>query len=49
MVGFTKVESSLGEEAVEKAGPVLHPPELGLYQGGELADVVLGEVGEGPF
>jgi hypothetical protein len=36
-----------GEEAVEEAGPVLHPPEPGLDQRGELAEVAFGEVGQG--
>src|SRR5437660_12684715 len=44
-----EVEPGLGQEAVEEAGPVLHPPEPGLYQRGQLADVVLGEVGQRPF
>ena len=41
-----EVKSGLGEEALEEAGPVLHPPEPGLDQRGQLIDVVLGEVGQ---
>ena len=50
MVGVAEgceVQAGAGEEAVEEAGPVLHPPEPGLDQRGELADVALGEVGQG--
>jgi hypothetical protein len=47
--GVTEVDPGLGQEAIEQAGPVLHPPEPGLYQGGELADVLLGEVSQGTF
>jgi hypothetical protein len=46
IVEVTEVEPGPGEEAVEEAGPVLHPPEPGLDQCGQLADVVLGEVGQ---
>jgi uncharacterized protein YjlB len=49
MVGVTEgceVESGAGEEAVEQAGPVLHPPEPGLDQGGELGEVAFGQVGQ---
>ena len=45
----TEVEAGLGEEALEEAGPVLHLPEPGLDQRGQLADVVLGEVGQRSF
>ena len=34
-------------EAVKEAWPVLHSFEPGLDQRGELAEVVLGEVGQG--
>jgi len=44
MVGVTQVEPGLGQEAVKQAGPVLHPPEPGLHQRGQLIDVLLGEV-----
>ena len=44
-----KVEAGLGQEAVEQAGPVLHPPEPGLDQRGQLDDVVLDEVGQRPL
>jgi len=44
-----EVESGLGEEAFQEAGPVLHPLEAGLHQRGQLADVVLGEVGQRSF
>ena len=52
MVGVTKgceVEPSAGEEAVEEAGPVLHPPQPGLDQHGELGEVAFGKVGQGSF
>jgi hypothetical protein len=45
MVGVTQVEPGLGQEAVEEAGPVLHPPEPGLHQRSQLTEVLLGEVG----
>jgi hypothetical protein len=48
-VEVTEVEPGFGREAVEEAGPVLHPPEPGLHQRGQLADVLLGEVGQRPF
>jgi hypothetical protein len=44
-----KVEAGLGQEALEEAGPVLHPPQPGLDQRGQLADVVLDQVGQRPF
>ena len=40
-----EVKAGLGQEALEEAGPVLHPPQPGLDQRGQLIDVVLGEVG----
>jgi hypothetical protein len=43
------VEAGLGEETVEEAGLVPHPPESGLHQPSQLADVLLAEVGQGPF
>src|SRR6185437_8743473 len=33
-----EVESGLGEEALEEAGLILHPPEPGLDQRGQLAE-----------
>ena len=45
----TEVEAGLGQEAVEEARPVLHMPEPGLDQHGQLADALLGEVGQGPL
>jgi len=36
IVEVTEVEPGLGEEAVEEAGPVLHLPEPGLDQRGQL-------------
>lgn len=36
-----EVESGLGEEVLEEGGLVLHPPEPGLDQRSQLADVVL--------
>ena len=44
-----EVEPGLGQEALEEAGPVLHPPEPGLDQRGQLIDVVLDQVGQRPF
>jgi hypothetical protein len=44
-----QVEPGLGDEAVKEAGPVLHPPEPGLHQCGQLIDVLLGEVRQRPF
>jgi hypothetical protein len=44
-----EVESGLGQEALEEAGPVLHPAKPHLDQRGQLADVVLDEVGQGSF
>ena len=41
-----EVESGLGQEALEEAGLVLHPPEPGLHQGNQLADVLLDQVGQ---
>jgi hypothetical protein len=41
-----EVESGLGEEAAEQAGPVLHPPEPGLRQRGQLAGVLPDQVGQ---
>jgi hypothetical protein len=49
-VGVTEgceVEPGASEEAVEEAGPVLHPFQPGFHQGGELAEVALGQVGQG--
>ena len=44
-----EVQPGAGEEAVEEAGPLLHPPETGLHQRGQLDDVALGHVGQGPL
>jgi hypothetical protein len=44
-----KVKVGLGKEAAEQAGPVLHLPEPGLHQDGELGAVASGEVGQGPL
>ena len=41
--------SAVRQEAVEQAGPVLHAPEPGLDQCGELGEVVFGQVGQGSF
>jgi hypothetical protein len=41
-----EVEPGSGEEALEEAGPVLHPPQPGLDQRGELAEGVLDQVGQ---
>jgi hypothetical protein len=40
-----QVESGLCEEAVDEAGPVLHPFEPGLDQRGQLVEALFGEVG----
>jgi hypothetical protein len=45
-VEVTEVEARLGQEALEQAWPVLHLPEPGLDQRGQLIDVVLDEVGQ---
>ena len=44
-----EVESGLGQEALQEAGLVLHPPEPGLDQHGQLAYVLLDQVGQRPF
>jgi hypothetical protein len=44
-----EVEPGAGEETADEAGTVLHPFEPGLDQRGELAEVVLGEVGQRPL
>jgi hypothetical protein len=49
MAGVTEVEPGLGQEAVEEAWPVLHPPDPGLHQRGQLADVVLARLAEDRF
>jgi hypothetical protein len=52
MVGVTEgceIEAGAGQKPVEEAGPVLHAPEPGLDQGGELGEVAFGEVGQGSF
>ena len=52
MMGVTEgaeVQAGAGEEAFEEGGPVLHPPEPGLNQGGQLGEVAFGQVGQGPF
>src|ERR1022692_909113 len=52
MVGVTErceVQAGAGEEAFEECGPVLHPPEPGLHQGGQLGEIAFGHVGQGPF
>ena len=52
MVGLDEgVRSSpvLARNPREQAGPVLHPLEPGLHQRGQLAEVALGQVGQGPL
>ena len=52
MVGVTQgceVQPGRGKEAVEEAVPVLHPPQPGLDQRGELGEVAVGQVGQGSF
>src|SRR5579859_866605 len=44
-----EVESGLGEEALEQAGLVLHPPQPRLDQCGQLIDILLDQVGQRPF
>ena len=41
-----EVESGLGEEPLQQAGLVLHPPQPRLDQRRQLADVVLDQVGQ---
>jgi hypothetical protein len=41
-----EVESGLGQEALQKGGPVLHSLEPGLDQRGQLIDVLLDQVGQ---
>jgi len=50
MVGVTEgseVQAGAGEEAFEEGGPVLHPFQPGLDQGGQLGEVAFGQVGQG--
>ena len=42
-----EVQPGAGEEPFEERGPVLHPFQPGLHQGGQLDDVAFGEVGQG--
>src|SRR5690348_4032005 len=49
LLKWREVEPGLGQEAAEQAGPVLHPPEPGLDQRGQLIDVLLDQVGQRPF
>ena len=44
-----EVEPGPGEEALQEAGSVLHPPHLGLGQRGQPADVVFDQVSQGSF
>ena len=44
-----EVEPGLGEEALEEAGLVLHPPEPGPDQRGQLIDILFDQVGQRPF
>jgi hypothetical protein len=48
-VEVTEVETRLGQEAVEESWSVLHPPEPGLHQHGQLGDVLLDQVGQRPL
>jgi hypothetical protein len=43
------MESGLGHEALEQVRPVPHLPEPVLHQSSQLADIVLGEIGQGPL
>jgi hypothetical protein len=50
MVGVTEgceVQAGAGQESFEERGPVLHPFEPGLHQGGQLGEVAFGQVGQG--
>lgn len=50
MVGVTEGHESqagAGKDALEERGPVLHPFQPGLYQGGQLGEVALGQAGQG--
>ena len=51
MVGVTEgcEVQSAAEETVEESGRVLHPPEPGLLQRGQLGEVAFDQVGEGPL
>src|SRR5262245_3196103 len=42
-----EVEAGAGEEAAQQARAVLHPPQPGLDQRGELGEVAFGQVGQG--
>jgi len=49
-VALGLLEDHLGHcvtSAIEEGGPVLHPPEPGLHQRGQLADVAFSQVGQG--
>jgi hypothetical protein len=47
--GGSEGASGLGEEAVEEAGPVLHPPEPGPHQRSRLTAVLLGKASQQLF
>src|SRR5690348_6459667 len=49
LLKWREVESGLGQEAAEQARSVLHPPEPGLDQRGQLIDVLLDQVGQRPL
>jgi hypothetical protein len=42
-----EVGSGSGGEAAEEAGPVLHPPQPGLHQRGQLAGTAFSQAGQG--
>jgi hypothetical protein len=44
-----EVEPGACEESLEEAGPVLHPPEPGPGQRGQLAKVAFDQVSQGPL
>jgi hypothetical protein len=44
-----EVQGDTGQEAFKQAGPVLHPLEPGLHQGGQLGEVAFGQVGQRSF
>jgi hypothetical protein len=49
LLEWREVEAGLGQKALEQSGAVLHLPEPGPDQRGQLSDVVLDQVGQGPF
>jgi hypothetical protein len=48
-VEVTEVKAGLGQEAFQEGRPVLHTPEPGPDQRGQLIDVLLDRVGQRSF